>query len=380
MTKKLVSIAALFVVFGTSGFASEKLNSILQKISEPNPNREEILKLESEAVDAALDVPESDAAIAETKLDESLHQIADVVGKTGIDSSPEVALHRIIAAVDGEQWSVTVDHTFSIISSLLRNQGLAIDEKGHYWYSSTQGVLRSHSRFGLARRISLFPLPSALRKLGDDHVGDIDYADGKIYLSVEDENVYKNPHIAILNAKTLDPISYYALPLSLQTDGVPWVAVDAKNGHAFSSIFATCTALNVYDMNSSMTPVNQIQLSQPVVRIQGGKVLNGMMYLTADGQGGFGSAQDKAVFKVNLATGTVMKVAVLPDYATELEGLAFSHESNGVMMNVLSIATRLGSSLKKLIYTRSHLFVYTKIAKSRRDLFLEQRLPVTDSK
>jgi hypothetical protein len=236
----------------------------------------------------------------------------------------------LAAYADSEKWQLKECHRFGVIESALRNQGLATDGHGTFWFSSTQGLLRTNSKWGDAKELHVFPIPHELSKFGDNHVGDIDFANGKIYASIEDGPKYLNPYVGIYDAKTLKFEKAFRLPVPTQNDGVPWVAADASTGHVYSSEFARPNIINVYSMKD-MSPLSPIHLNQALPRVQGAKIFNKSMYITADGEG----ADIKAVYKADLSNGEVSAVAEIPNEIGELEGLAFLETKNGAELYVL---------------------------------------------
>lgn len=228
-------------------------------------------------------------------------------------------------------WDIVGTHRFDIPDSLARNQGLATDGT-NFWYSSTKGLLKAPSVYGRETVSVYLAIPKALKKIGCNHIGDIDYAAGRLYASVEDEPRFKTPVVVAYDAGTLKPLTDYRLSAAPLRDGIPWVAADSESGRAFSSQFFA-TQINVYDL-TTMAPLSPIRLSQEIKKVQGAKVLHGIMYLTSDDGAG------RAVYTVDLANGLVRKIIVLDQNVVELEGLALLEKSDGLHLYVLSLSKK----------------------------------------
>jgi hypothetical protein len=236
------------------------------------------------------------------------------------------------ASFTDEHWNLKSVYNFSIIKSLSRSQGVANDGKGRFWYSSRSTLLRTDGLHNAAKKWRLFPLPKDLKKLKDNHIGDLDYFDGKLYIAAEDGPKYKHPFVVIYDPQTLQPLNSFSLPRDQQIDGVPWVTVDGPAEVAYSAQYYKTTKINVYDLDT-FKPLRQISMSQTVDAIQGAKVMNGNMYMTANDETGKGHA----LFKLNLATGQVSQIALLPAGLFEIEGLTLMMEQNHIVAQVLAV-------------------------------------------
>ena len=84
------------------------------------------------------------------------------------------------------------------------------------------------------------------------HIGDIDIANGKLYAAIEDEdNTQLQDFIAVYDAKTLQYTGEkHAMPIAQHTDGIPWVAVDAKRNELYTVTWsgAAANSLNVFNV------------------------------------------------------------------------------------------------------------------------------------
>lgn len=290
-------------------------------------SKKQMIEGEKNLIQMAID----DAVVyrSEERLNANLKALALSQSALGFDTYPDESFHRIIAAVDGEHWSEFRSHKYDWWRSLFRCQGVTNDDHGNWWYSGTVSLLRLKSRFAFLPEASvLFPLPSALSHQGDNHIGDIDVdtENGDLYVPIEDGPKYQHPYIGVYDAHSLKVKRYVELPQAQQADGVPWVAVEPSTKRVFSSQYYNAPWINVYDQET-LQPAGHIAMSQIVNEIQGAKVVGGMMYMTADGNPPGPRAH--SVYKLNLATGTVMEVAQFPHEVNEIEGITFWHDDKG---------------------------------------------------
>jgi hypothetical protein len=359
---RLLSLAPLFAIlaFGGASLAqagalsgSTAANAFVERLAQIRVapagtadalTRAEVLALEDELIETAF----ADARAA----------------RTGIDSRPSDALHRIITQVDGEHWTQFENHRYSLIKSIFRSQGVTTDDNGHWWFSCYQAILRTYYKWGAERVLHLFPIPSALSKLGDNHIGDIDQYDGKIYTGLEDGPKYLHPHVGLYDAWNLKFEKDFSLPVAWQPDGVPWVAVDPLNHHAISSQYNNTTKINVYDLDT-LAPVEQIPMSHMVNAIQGAKVHHGALYMSANAP----DNKNFQIYKMVLATGTVITVGDLPSPRAEVEGLTFSSNEKETSLYVLDVVAE--KPFPK-INRRTELVGYKMDQPSRRELFLQE--------
>lgn len=232
-----------------------------------------------------------------------------------------------------ERWHQVSAHRFGVIKSLLRSQGMATDDKGRFWFSSRQTLVRAKSPGGNAEKMNLLPFAKSLKARKANHIGDITYSNGVLFLPIEDGPKYNHPVIAKYNPETLKAMAFYDLERDWQPDGVPWVAADATSGSVFSSQYNNVTAINVYDYDT-LKKVRQISMSEMIDSIQGAKYRDGSLYLSADAK----TKGKFAIYKLDLSTGHVEPVADLEDDLHEVEGLEFTGSGENLRLNVLGVA------------------------------------------
>lgn len=147
------------------------------------------------------------------------------------------------------------------------------------------------------------PIPKELSELGCNHIGGLSYYDGKIYASVEDGPTYLHSYIVIYDAETLEYSgTCYSLPWELHTAGVPWCAVDVEKNYIYTAEWDDATVLNVFNLDT-LDLVKTIPLSEPVDRIQGAEMFDGILYMSCDEENDM-----KRIFSVNVETGEVKEV------------------------------------------------------------------------
>ncbi|MGC0417015.1 DUF6923 family protein [Embleya sp. AB8] len=257
--------------------------------------------------------------------------------RRGLSAATSVLCGAVLAvaltaspALAATEWKQTSSKTFLFLDALQRSQGVATD--GQNWFFSWQNGLQRTTLDGSKIVDRPFAIPKQIADLGGNHIGDIDYYNGKIYAPIEDGSAYQHPFIALFDAKTLEFTgTAYALPQNLHTQGVPWVAVDPARGYVYTAEWNNTTALNVFSL-ADLSFVKRVPLSSTVSRIQGAKIYQGKLYAAADND-------VKSIYRIDPDTGTLTDVLDrnLPS-GTEAEGLAFLPTPDGAVMHTLDVA------------------------------------------
>jgi hypothetical protein len=278
--------------------------------------------------------------------------------------SPDVALRTFIGAFDAEAWTTIGADAFSSGDSIVRGQGIATD--GTSWFfSGTTGLEKTDASFASAtKNVLAIPIPLAIA--GSDHIGDIDYWSGTIYAPVEDKG-YKAPKVVLYDPSSLGAGTVFDVPQSLQTGGVPWIAVDGPRGVAYMAEWDPTPELHVFTL-AAMAYARAIPLfvpplaplaplpplaplapaGPPIGRVQGGKVYKGQLYLSTDD-----AAKD--IYKVHLASGTVIPLFAIGADIEE-EGIAFFARPDGSLMHTLDVtSSRTSSEVRHHKITREPL-------------------------
>jgi Ca2+-binding RTX toxin-like protein len=200
-------------------------------------------------------------------------------------------------------------------------------------------------------------IPQVLADMGFDHIGDIDYYNGKIYISLDSEaGDYQNGHVAVLNASDLSYTGeLYELvgdPTNEHNDVASWVAVDGANGLGYGKEWQNGTTINIYNLDD-WSFKGTLEMDQSLKNIQGAKVLDGKLYFSAHDS-------TKSVYSVDIATGHVEKLFDLPHFAgsyNETEGISVRKlEDGGVEIRVELIVDPDGEDIADE-YTRVFRYV-----------------------
>jgi Ca2+-binding RTX toxin-like protein len=262
-----------------------------------------------------------------------------------------------------------IDYNYldSNLSGLRFTQGIVWNGDAGEWITSWQyGMARMSEDFTFLQTTGSVDLttfdiitgiPQALADLGFDHIGDIDYYNGKLYISLDSEaSDYQNGHVAVLNASDL---SYsgelYELlgdPTNQHDDVASWVAVDGENGVGYGKEWQDGNTINVYNLDD-WSFQGTLEMDQSLKKIQGAKVLDGMMYMAAHND-------TRSVYSLNLTTGHVEKLFQLPteDNAdVEVEGIEARLNSDGLVEITVELIIQPDGDIYADDYTR--VFTYT---------------------
>lgn len=184
----------------------------------------------------------------------------------------------------------------------MSNQGVPNDGT-YYYFSGKKNLGKADMKTGEIFRINTSPIPKELQELGCDHIGGLSCYNGVIYAAIEDGPDYLHPFIALYDAETLAFTGrYYELPQELHTEGVPWCAIDAGRQELYTAEWSSATVLNVFALDD-LHLIRTVPLSEPIDRMQGGEVFDGVLYLSCDEENDL-----KRVFSVDPTTGEVKVV------------------------------------------------------------------------
>jgi Ca2+-binding RTX toxin-like protein len=246
-------------------------------------------------------------------------------------------------------------------------QGIVWNSDDNEWVSTWQyglarltpdmQFLQTTGSYDLSTFQPISAIPPELAAMGLDHIGDIDYADGKLYVALDNSELdYSTGYVAIFDAKTLEYTGeLYGLtgaPSNPHHDVASWVAVDAQAGLGYGKEYQSGNTINVYNL-SDWSFKDTITMDKNLVNIQGAKVLNGMMYMSSDND-------TQSVYSLDMATGHVTELFHLPVPAnvdTEVEGIEAKLNADGnVELTVELIIEPKGDSVAD-DYVR--VFTYT---------------------
>jgi hypothetical protein len=244
------------------------------------------------------------------------------------------------------QWHQVQDVTFYAADALLRSQGMATDGRDLF-FSWQGGLLHTTADGRLPLGASPVAIPLDLALHGSNHIGDIDVRGHTLYAPIEDGGGYARPYLVLYDTRTLLPTGVrYLLPRPLLTEGVPWVAVDAARGQLYTAEWNDTRVLNVHSLANPLA-IRTVALSTTLGRIQGAKMLNGLLYAAED------NGARKSIVAIDPDTGVVYPVfdqALGAD--TEAEGLAFTTTPQGTLMRTLYVApSRLAVHMRTYLRT-----------------------------
>jgi hypothetical protein len=184
--------------------------------------------------------------------------------------------------------------------------------------------------------------PSPLAFKGLNHIGDLDCADGNLYIALDSsasdpgspheyQYEYNTPVFALYNAADLSFSGQAAAlnPPNPEHDIASWVAVDAPQGFAYGMAYVNATQIAVYNL-ADFTFNKYIQISQPINEAQGAKVHDGWIYFSCNDA-------EQTIARANLTSGEVQVLFNLTvPYPQEVEGLSFLETADGLTLNILN--------------------------------------------
>ncbi|MCL2300677.1 MAG: hypothetical protein FWC27_11100 [Firmicutes bacterium] len=227
-----------------------------------------------------------------------------------------------------KQAPAITEENFGLFEAIPRYQGVTTD--GESWYTSWNlGLQKTDLKHKiLASNFIAVPLKFLLE--GSNHIGGISVYGGRLYCPLEDGSDYLKPYILVYDAETLRWTGEsYLLPRELHVDGVPWVAVDGPRGVAYTAEWNKAPVLNVFSLED-FTLVRTVPLSEPLDRIQGAEVYDGVLYCAAD------TKDSHTIWAVNPETGTAAKVFDrFLDNAVEAEGMTVRPMPDGSFFHCL---------------------------------------------
>jgi hypothetical protein len=261
-------------------------------------------------------------------------------------AAPAQAATATTPEPDVETWELIGKDVFTGDEQGSRSQGITTDGT-HWYFSSSNGLEITDLQYNTLLKVSPaippeLANPSAMAPKGLNHIGDMDYADGKLYIALDSsasdpgqpheyQFEYDTPVFAVYNAADLT-FTGQAAPLNppnREHDIASWVAVDAAKGLAYGMAYVNATQIAVYNL-SDFSFNKYIPISQPIDQAQGGKVHDGWMYFSSDDAG-------KNISRANLSTGEVQELFnLLLPYPQEVEGLSFRQTPAGLTLNILN--------------------------------------------
>ncbi|HTU72229.1 MAG TPA: hypothetical protein VMG38_01805 [Trebonia sp.] len=245
-----------------------------------------------------------------------------------------------------ETWQLIGKDVFTGDAEGSRSQGVTTDGT-HWYFSSSNGLEITDMQYNtiLTASPAIPPglaNPSPLAFKGLNHIGDMDYADGNLYIALDSsasdpgspheyQYEYDTPVFAIYTADDLTFTGEAAAlnPPNREHDIASWVAVDARRRLAYGMAYVNATQIAVYNL-PDFTFNRYIPISQPINEAQGAKVHDGWMYFSCDDA-------TQRILRASLTTGEVQLLFNLTvPYPQEVEGLSFLETAEGLTLNILN--------------------------------------------
>jgi len=287
------------------------------------------------------------------------------------------ALAGLSAALpaSAQSWQLSSTDSFYLqqpplsFTGIFRSQGVAFN--GNEWIFSWQyGLERTDLAFNSLQRnsainvvpsFSLTPgIPASLYSQGLDHIGDIDVYNGIIYASLDTTKrdsalgySYGHGTVALFNASDLSytgkSFELLGAPDNLHHDVASWVAVDGAAGVGYGKEWQNGNTINVYNLND-WSFSHTLTLDQSLSSIQGAKVLDGWLYMSADNS-------TQSVYRANLSSGHVEELFQLPKQSgsNEVEGIAVRALANGGAELVVELIVDPDNSDQSLTNANLHV-------------------------
>jgi hypothetical protein len=186
-----------------------------------------------------------------------------------------------------ETWQLIGKDVFTGDTQGSRSQGVTTDGT-HWYFSSSNGLEITDMQYNTILKASpAIPPeladPSLVSYKGLNHIGDMDYANGNLYIALDSSTPdpgslheyqyeYDTPVSALYTAADLTFTGQAAAltPPNREHDIASWVAVDARQGLAYGMAYVNATQIAVYNL-PNFTFNKYIPISQPIDQAQGGK-------------------------------------------------------------------------------------------------------------
>lgn len=252
-------------------------------------------------------------------------------------------------------------------TGLQMSQGLAWNADAQEWITSWQyGLARfsadgtfiaGNSGYDLANNAVISGIPQELADLGFDHIGDFDVKDGVIHASLDSaEGDYQNGHVAMFDATTLEYLGVLLPmigdPTNERNDVASWTAIDHDTDLGYGKEWQSGNTINVYSLDD-WAFLDTLEMDANLSKIQGAKIVDGMMYLASDNS-------SKSVYSLDMTTGHVIELFQLPIVAgagNETEGIALRTMDDGTLTMQIEMVVNPGGGSEIDAYTR--IYQYT---------------------
>ena len=176
-----------------------------------------------------------------------------------------------------EDWRHVHTSTFENADWTEECQGLTTDGQNWYVSSNNKNFRAIHKfTFDFSRKLGVVELPRG----AGNHVGDIDYHDGIIYVPISEPKSSKKVWEISRDLETVRIASVSNDP----DPGLGWCAINPWNGYLYTSLGSYVKQIHAYDPSNNYEYEGSLELDGPQLNgLQGGCFsTNGHLYLTSD--------------------------------------------------------------------------------------------------
>ena len=192
-------------------------------------------------------------------------------------------------------------------------QGIAYDGRHFYLTTSAGGELNCLyilDREGevILKRVDI--IPSIL--LDYDHIGDLDFWNGRLYIPIEHKQVLNGLRINASFAVYDPELSFTGEYWITSQFHAPWCAIDPETGYLYSSEWNDVSTLYIYDLEN-FELLEILPLNKTLSRVQGGCFYKGDLWISCDDL-------EKSICRVDPETGEVKEI-LKTEIPNEMEGI-----------------------------------------------------------
>ncbi len=188
-------------------------------------------------------------------------------------------------------------------------QGVASLPDGGWIFSGTTVLARTDEALG-QQVADTTAVPDQFLPDGYNHVGDVDVTDGVLYVPLEQPDYQRDEQVmACFDPETLT----YQDSQTVAQRHNSFIAVEGDLAYSMKGFSGD--QILVYRVGESCTfePLEPLQMSVRLDRVQGADVAEGALWLATDDA-------ERALYRVDLDTGTVAPIGAMSDVADEGEG------------------------------------------------------------
>lgn len=213
-------------------------------------------------------------------------------------SSPPTTAPRFTATTTGEQ----------VVNPGYR-QGVARLDDGGWIFSGTTVLARVDADL-VQEQADTTAVPDEFVPDGYDHVGDVDVEDGVLYVPLEQPDYQRDEQImACFDPETLTMTG--SQPVAQRHNS--FIAVEGDRAYSMKGFSGD--QILVYEVGEGCTfePIEPLQLSVRLNRVQGADVAEGALWLATDDA-------ERGIYRADLDTGLVSAIGAMAHVADEGEG------------------------------------------------------------